>query len=94
MCHVQQRAGSVPLHAHVPGLGQTRERLQGSRARNLGLVVLVRGQVSDTPNSVALYLNIGRVHLLDEGRKATKCDNSNLVLGCGALAMGGRYREL
>ena len=87
MRHVQQRAGGVPLHTHVPGLGQTSERLQGPGACNLGLVILVRGQVGDAPNGIALHLDIGRVHLLDEGREATQCDNGNLVLGCGALAM-------
>ena len=59
MCHVQQCAGGVPLHAHVPGFSQTCEWLQGARTCNLGLVVLVRGQVGDTPDGVALHLDIG-----------------------------------
>lgn len=89
MCHVEQRAGGVSLHAHVPGLCQTREGLQGAGACNLGLVVLVRGQVGDAADGIALDLDIGRVHLLDEGSKTTESDNGDLVLGCGALATGG-----
>jgi hypothetical protein len=95
MRHVQQRAGGVSLHAHVPGLGQTCERLQGAGACNLGLVVLVRRQVGNAPNGIALHLDIGRVHLLDQGRETTQCDNGDLVLGCGTLAMvGAGYRKL
>jgi hypothetical protein len=47
------------LHAHVPGFSQTCEWLQGARTCNLGLVVLVRGQVGDAPDGVALHLDIG-----------------------------------
>lgn len=71
MRHVQQRASGVSLHAHVPRFGQTCKRLQGAGACDLGLVVLVRGQVGDAPDGIALHLDIGRVHLLDEGRKTT-----------------------
>jgi hypothetical protein len=46
----------------------------------------VGGQVGDASDGIALDLDIGRVHLLDEGSQATEGDNGDLVLGCGGLA--------
>jgi hypothetical protein len=46
----------------------------------------VGGQVGDASDGIALDLDVGRVHLLDEGSQATEGDNGDLVLGCGWLA--------
>ena len=70
------------MDAHVFGLGQPCEGLQGAGACDLGLVVLVCREVGDAPHGVALYLDIRRVHLLDERREAAECDDGDLVLGC------------
>ena len=63
--HVEQRARRVALHPRILGLGQARQRTQRARPRDLGLVVLVRGQVRDAADGVALHLHIGRHHLPD-----------------------------
>lgn len=41
-------------------------------------------QVRDTPNGVALHLDVRRKHLTDEGLEAAELDDGELVLGCEA----------
>lgn len=82
MRHVEQGARRISLHAHVLGLCKACEGLQGARASNLCLVVFVCGQVGDASDGVALDLDVGRVHLLDQGRQAAESDNGDLVLSC------------
>ena len=40
MCHVEQRASRVALHAHVLGLGQPGQGDERTRLGNLGLVII------------------------------------------------------
>jgi hypothetical protein len=82
MCHVQKCTRGISLHAHVFRFGQPCEGLQCAGACYFGLVVLVRREVGDTPDGVALYLDVGRVHLLDQWGQAAQCDDGDLVLGC------------
>lgn len=52
----------------------------------------MRREVGDASDGVALHLDVGRVHLLDQRRQAAERDNGHLVLGCGGSV--GRVRRL
>lgn len=60
MCHVEESTGSVPLHTHISGFGKPRQRAQGTRPCNLGLVFFMCSQVGDASYGIALDLNIWR----------------------------------
>jgi hypothetical protein len=79
MGHVEQGTGGISLDTHIPGLGQSSQGTKSAGARNLGLVLLVRRQVGDAANCVALDFNVGRVHLSYQRCQATKVDNKELV---------------
>ena len=36
-------------------------------------------KIGDTPNRIALYFDIRRIHLFDEGVETSQCDDGNLV---------------
>lgn len=59
MCHVQKGTSGIPLNPHVLGLGQPRKRAQSTRPCDLGLVILMRCQVGDAANGIALHLDVG-----------------------------------
>lgn len=63
MGHIQQRSCGIALNSHIFRLGQTDQWPQSARTGNLGLVLLVGGQVGDTAYCIALDLDIGRDHL-------------------------------
>ena len=84
MCHIEQCARRISLYAHIFRLGQSRKGLQCAGASYFRLVVFVCREIGDAPNGVALYLDIRRVHLLDQWRQPSQCDNGDLVLGCGS----------
>ena len=67
MCHVQKRPCSISLHPHVLGTSESRQRTKGSRFGNLGFVFLVRGEVRYAPDSIALDLDVGGLHLSNQG---------------------------
>lgn len=81
MCHIEKRASGIPLYSHVLGFGQPSEGAQSARPCNLGLVLLVRSEVGDTTNSIALDLDIWRHHLLDKRLESAELDNQDLVVG-------------
>jgi hypothetical protein len=75
MGHVEKSAGGIPLDSHILRLGQAGERAQGSGPGDLGLVVLVRCQVGDTADGIALNLDVRRHHLLDERLQPAELDD-------------------
>lgn len=81
MCHVEQSSSGVPLHPHVPRLGQSRQWAESTGAGNLGLVLLMGRQVRDAADGIALDFDIGREHLSDEGGQTAQLDDQDLVLG-------------
>jgi hypothetical protein len=92
MRHVEQCAGCVALHTHVFRFGEPGQRLQGTRSRYLGLVVLVRCEIRNASDGVALHLDVGRVHLLDQGRQPPQRDDGDLVLGyCWSAEVHGTF---
>lgn len=46
----------------------------------------MRREVRDAANRVALYLDIGRVHLLDEGTQAAQLNDLDLVLAYAVMS--------
>lgn len=80
MCHVQESSCGISLHAHVPGLCQTREWAECAGFRDLRLVFFMRSEVRDAPDSITLDLNIGRQHLSDERRETSQLNDEDLVL--------------
>jgi hypothetical protein len=44
-------------------------------------------EVRDASHRITLYLNVGRVHLPNEGIQTTKLDNQDLVIRCKSLAV-------
>lgn len=82
MRHVQESSGSISLHAHVPGLCQTREWAEGARFRYLRLIFFMRSEVCNASDGITLNLNIGRQHLTDERRETSQLNDKNLVLRC------------
>lgn len=84
MRHVKQCARCVALNAHVFRFCEPGQRLEGTGACNLGLVLLVRGEVGDASDGVALDFDVGRVHLLDQRSQASKGDDGDLVFGCSS----------
>lgn len=81
MGHVQERASGIALDTHVFRLGQTDQGSKSTGAGNLGLVFFMGSQVGDTPDRIALNLNIGRYHLVNQRRQPSQGDNQHLVIG-------------
>ena len=81
MCHVEKCASGVPLHSHILGFREPGQRAQSARPCDFRLVILVRCQVGDTTDSIALNLDVWRHHLLDQGLQPTKLDNQDNVVG-------------
>jgi hypothetical protein len=81
MRHVEKSTSGISLHSHILGFRQPRQRAQSARPCNLRLVVLVRGQVGDTADSIALDLDVWRHHLFDQGLQPAELDDQDLVLG-------------
>lgn len=46
----------------------------------------MRGKICNAAYGVALNLDVGRVHLLDERAQAAELNDADLVLGCETLA--------
>ena len=67
MGHIEQSTSGIPLHAHILGLGQSRQWAQGPRPSNLRLVLFVCCKIRDTAYSIALDFHIRRHHLTNEG---------------------------
>jgi hypothetical protein len=80
MSHVKQCAGRIALYTHILRLGQADQRTQRSRPSDLGLVLLVGCQVSDTTDGVTLHFNIGRHHLADQRGQPSESDDQDFVL--------------
>ena len=85
--HVEKCPRRVSLNAHIFGPGEPGQRTERSRSRDLGLVILVRGEVGDAADGVALHLDVGRHHLSDEGSQATQEDDGDFVLRCQAVSI-------
>ena len=86
MCHVQQSACSVSLHAHVSRLGQSRQWAQGPGPGNLRFVLFMRCKIRDTADSIALNFHVRRHHLSNEGSQATEVDYGHFVFRWYLLA--------
>ena len=86
MCHVKKRASRVPLHAHVLRSSEASEGYESARLGNLSLILVVRSQICDATDGIALYLDIRGQHLTNEWFKAAKSDDEKFVIGCCALA--------
>ena len=82
MRHIQQSPSSITLNPHILRFRQSGQRSEGSRPRNLRLVVLVGRQVGDASDGITLHLDVRRHHLTDQRRQSTQQDNRNFVLGC------------
>jgi len=81
MCHVEESAGGIALDPHVARLSQPSQRAQGTGPRDLCLVVLVRCQVGDTADSIALDLDIVGHHLSDQRLESAKMHYQYLIVG-------------
>lgn len=81
VCHVEQSTCRITLNPHILRLCQADQRTQRARAGNLCLVLLVRGQVRNTSDGVALYLYIRRHHLADQRGQPSEGDDQDFVLG-------------
>lgn len=81
MCHVEQSPGSISLHPHILRFSKSGQRAQSARLGDLCLVLLMRRQVRDASDSVALDFDVGRAHLVDEGAQSPEGHDLDLVLG-------------
>jgi len=88
MCHIEQRTSRITLHTHVLRLCQADQGTQRSRASNLGLVLLMRGQVRYTADRITLHLDIGRHHLADQRGQPSEGDDQDLILSYAVSAVG------
>lgn len=87
MRHVQESSCRVSLHAHIPGLCQTRKWAEGARFCYLRLIFFMRSEVCDAPYSITLNLNVGRQHLTDERRETSQLNDEDLVLRWEVLSV-------
>lgn len=81
MCHVEECSCCVPLNPHVLRLGKPCQGTQSSGPGDFGLVVFLRREVRDAPNSIALDLDVGRHHLANERGQPAELNDQDFVVG-------------
>jgi hypothetical protein len=90
MCHVQESAGSISLHSHILRFCQPRQWSKSARFSNLRLVLFVCSEICYAADGVALYFDVGRVHLPYQRNEAAQVYYLDLVLGCLSVSTGDK----
>lgn len=75
MSHIQQSPCSISLDTHVIRSCHASKRYESAGLGDLGLVLIVCGQVGYAPDSIALHFDVRAQHLTDQRLQSAKSDD-------------------